>query len=281
MTHHTTQRGAWRSLRRGLAALALAVGGLGLAAGAQAQGIEGTGHDLTDGAEGRAGALGEICVYCHTPHGSDTGASAPLWNRDVGDGTGFTRYSALGTVTLQGEEADVGSVSLACLSCHDGTQAMDTVINAPGRGLGDTSGNTTTMANDADSTNEIAMLGTDLQDDHPVSIQFCGGGHTSDGAGVFSGSCDDPDYNAPETDTVNGNDIWWVESDGDGVRQRDDIFLYSRTDFDGGANQPSVECGSCHDPHVNSFDDTSGSESVNFMRTSNANSAVCLTCHNK
>ncbi|MCE9682590.1 hypothetical protein [Halomonas alkalisoli] len=280
---HTNQRSAWRSLRRGLATLALALGGLALAGGAQAQGIAGTGHDLTSAAEGREGALGEICVYCHTPHGGDTDASAPLWNRTMTDNID-QRYSALGTVTLQGEEAPVGSVSLACLSCHDGGQAMDTVINAPGRGLGDTSGNDTFMLNDQDSTNEIAMRGTDLRDDHPISIQFCGGGITSTG-GASVGTCADPDYNAPQFDTINGNDIWWLDSGigATGTRQRTDIFLYSRDDFptDAGTLQPAVECGSCHDPHVNSYSETAGSESVNFMRFSNAESAVCLTCHNK
>ena len=34
----------------------------------------------------------------------------------------------------------VGSVSLACLSCHDGAQAMDNLINAPGSGGYDVTG---------------------------------------------------------------------------------------------------------------------------------------------
>ncbi|RDB42450.1 hypothetical protein DU490_13015 [Halomonas sp. DQ26W] len=273
---HTNQRGAWRSLRRGLATLTLALGGLALAGGAQAQ-MAGTGHDLTDGTEGREGALGEICVYCHTPHGGDTDAAAPLWNRTMTDSI-TERYSALGTVTLQGEEAPVGSVSLACLSCHDGTQAMDTVINAPGRGLGDTGDSTFVMDNSAEGvSNDIAMRGTDLRDDHPISIQFCGGGITSTG-GATTGTCNDPDYNTPEFDTINGNDVWWVDVDATAGRQRTDIFLYTRTDFSGGAAQPAVECGSCHDPHVASANTAA---EVHFMRTSNANSAVCLACHNK
>ncbi|MBW2294738.1 MAG: hypothetical protein JRG94_20865, partial [Deltaproteobacteria bacterium] len=107
---------------------------------AQAQ-IVGSQHDLGTGGGGQATTLlsGEVCVFCHTPHGSDTNVAAPLWNK-TDPGTTYTRYSALGTATLDGEEVAVGSVSLACLSCHDGTQAMDVVINAPGSGGWDNSG---------------------------------------------------------------------------------------------------------------------------------------------
>jgi hypothetical protein len=81
------------------------------------------------------GNTSETCVFCHTPHGSDTNAAVPLWNKELPDPTSYTRYSTLGTSTLDGEEAPVGSVSLACLSCHDGSQAVDTVLNVPGSGL--------------------------------------------------------------------------------------------------------------------------------------------------
>jgi len=288
-------RGASGRPQNLLLALALATAGFLLAGTAQAQSIAGTSHDLTTATEGQqAGNIlgagtGEICAYCHTPHGGDTSAPAPLWNRSLASVNIQQRYSDLNTTTLRGEEAPVGSVSLACLSCHDGVQAMDTVINAPGRGNSTNTG--TAVMTGAD--NSLAVIGTDLRDDHPVSIQYCGGGIDSTTGLTASTLCaHGSDYNDPQTDTINGNQVWWLDTsatagDGtanlgaadDGIRQRTDIFLYSRSDFAGSANvQPAVECGSCHDPHVDSPDTTA---EVNFMRISNEASSVCLTCHNK
>ena len=287
-------RGASGRPQNLLLALALATAGFLLAGTAQAQ-VAGTSHDLSaTSLEGQTGAVlgtgdGEICAYCHTPHGGDTTAPAPLWNRNLADNNA-TRYSDLNTTTLRGEEAAVGSVSLACLSCHDGVQAMDTVINAPGRGPGDTSANNAIMTG---VDNSLAVIGTDLQDDHPVSIQYCGGGiDSTTGLAAATLCAHGSDYNDPQTDTINGNVVWWLDTSttagdgganlgtaGDGVRQRTDIFLYSRSDFTGNTNtQPAVECGSCHDPHAQSQNTTA---EVNFMRISNEGSNVCLTCHNK
>jgi hypothetical protein len=278
-------------------ALAFVLGGLGVTGIAQAQ-VAGSSHDLSGGGL-NTGVQAEICVYCHTPHaGAGDTVSAPLWNRSVasineGD---FTRYSTLNTTTLSGTEADVGSISLACLSCHDGVQSMDTVINAPGRGNQSGSGNAAFTLSDISLTNENANIGTDLRDDHPISIQYCGGGiHTgnaTDAALCGNAGPNGDDYNAPQTGTINGNTVWWLDTTGGtdgagnaltgtaGERERTDVFLYSRAgaDFGESNNQPSVECGSCHDPHVASPDTTN---EVNFMRLSNTNSAVCRACHNK
>ena len=99
---------------------------------ASAQGVVGSPHDL----QPETTNTSETCVFCHTPHGSSTSAAVPLWNKTLPNPAIYTRYSSLNTSTLSGEEAPVGSVSLACLSCHDGSQAVDTVLNTPGRGMG-------------------------------------------------------------------------------------------------------------------------------------------------
>ena len=277
-----------RGIVRGMAAIpvAAAIALFGLGGVAQAQvttAITGTGHDLS--AMGGTVPNDEICVYCHTPHGADTAASAPLWNRNIAAAPDYTRYSDLNTATLQGSEAPVGSVSLACLSCHDGTQAMDTIINAPGRGTGDFVSNAqfTIQGKAGGLVNDLALIGTDLRNDHPISIQYGGGGITDtnpDRAPNDSGG-----YRTPQTALINDNRVWWLPSVNGGViqtglpRQRTDIFLYTRADVAGAVNtpQPTVECGSCHDPHVASANVTT---EVNFMRTSNTGSAVCLSCHN-
>ena len=231
----------------------------------------------------------EICVFCHTPHGADSSASAPLWNRVLGSAT-YTTYDSLGTATLDGKVAKVGSVSIACLSCHDGTQAMNVVVNAPGTGNYSKTG--VTMAGNWTGPrvvtsgpnagkilglpDVVSLLGTDLTNDHPIGIQYAGGGYSSSSPTTRAASAGDPAFKAPSHNMINGKDVWWVETGGNATRNKEDMMLYGRpsADFAGGAGtEPSVECGSCHDPH--------SAANPTFLRTSNAQSAVCLACHIK
>jgi hypothetical protein len=181
-----------------------------------------------------------------------------------------------------------GGVSMACLSCHDGTQAMDTMINAPGSGGYNASGERPSGwvwagSNVDTSTGQlksgiITNLTTDLRNDHPIGIQYCGGGISGSGT-TISGSCRDPDFKSDAADlkaaTINGNQMFWVETNSTSGRQKEDIVLYTRT-FTAGSG-PSVECGSCHDPHVES----KGSDNIAFMRVTTNASAICLACHVK
>ena len=252
-------------------------------------GIVGSRHDLSSGGQGQdAGGTAEVCVFCHTPHGADTDAPAPLWNKNLADPASYVgnRYSDLGTSSLDGDEAPIGSVSLSCLSCHDGTQAMDVVINAPGTGGYNSQG--ASINNGAFMTG-FANLSTDLRNDHPISIQYAGGacqGTTADcdpATSSITGS--DPDFEVAQYLGANGG-YWWVDTgvSGFGTREKSDMILYTRTDFanQGVTSGPSVECASCHDPHNNdSFSATAGQESVAFLRISNAGSNVCVACHTK
>lgn len=243
-------------------------------------GIQGSKHDLGTGGAGQGNATngtGEVCVFCHTPHGANTGANAPLWNKSLPAAGSFTRYSSLGTSTLDGSEADVGSVSLACLSCHDGSQAMDVMINKPGSG-GYTAGGASMGGATLMSGTPIPVLGTDLSNDHPISIQYAGGGLTSGDADATytSTSFGDPDFNSVVKATINGNPTWWVDSNADSTRQKTEMLLYTRTVA--ATTEPYVECASCHDPHNAA---TAGAAQVAFLRTTNTNSEICLACHNK
>lgn len=73
---------------------------------------------------------GEVCVYCHTPHGSNLASTVPLWNRTMKDTT-YNTYNNLGTPMTQTVRQPGGS-SKSCLSCHDGQTAIDSIINMPG-----------------------------------------------------------------------------------------------------------------------------------------------------
>jgi hypothetical protein len=281
----------------------------------------GSGNNFTKTPSGNtpsnhSGNTAEICVFCHTPHGGDSSAAVPIWNRKLGMGGDptslqYKRYSSLGTVTFEAAEAPIGSVTIACLSCHDGTQAIDNVMNLPGSGGynstlgvrignfvgGDTSGN----GKLGDPAKIVQNLSTDLSNDHPVSMQYGGGGISI--SEVAPLRTNDPDFHipkniaAPQTSTL--QKLWYVESGTNSLnpagRDREDVILYTRNEL--GTLQPFVECGSCHDPH--------NSENPTFLRISNSGSgvpgpsapadvlgrtfpwanggpsALCLTCHNK
>ena len=78
----------------------------------------------------RVGGTPALCAFCHNPSGSDTSFALPLWNHFAGGPTAY-RANSLGTFGLDDAYAPVGSVSLACLSCHDGALAMNVTINTP------------------------------------------------------------------------------------------------------------------------------------------------------
>jgi hypothetical protein len=262
----------------------LALASLALVASTAPAGITSTPHNLSTGGTGpnhvtgttETTGTGQICVFCHTPHASNTTAPAPLWNKAL-PSTTYTTYKAMNSSTIDGEILGVGSVSAACLSCHDGTQAMDNIINGPGSG-GYVSGgsNRTYTWQGAEKITGVANLDADLKNDHPIGIQYCGGGVTGSGD-TATVSCKDLDFNTNvKTKSINGNQVFWVDITSANVRSKNDIILYTRT-FSAGSG-PSVECASCHDPHQ---DKTSTNSDVNFMRVTTSGSAICLACHNK
>jgi predicted CXXCH cytochrome family protein len=261
-------------------------------AGTAMAAISATKHNLSSSGSGtnhvNASGTGQICVFCHTPHAANVGAAVPLWNKALPASSGFTLYNAGPqgkTSSLQGEILSVGSVSIACLSCHDGSQAMDNMINAPGAG-GFTSGGASagyTWTGVGQLGTAVTNLGKDLSNDHPIGIQFCGGGLSGSGGtnsapAAASGTCADGDFRQTDVKTflANGSQIFFVDVNGTAGRQSTDIALYTRT-FSGSASGPSVECGSCHDPHQAS----KNSDNMNFMRVTTTGSSICLSCHVK
>lgn len=237
----------------------------------------------------------EVCVYCHTPHGANANISVPLWNRAiVAPSGGYQTYNQLGTNTLTQPVSQPGANSLACLSCHDGQTAIDAIINMPGSGRfydgsltqkipdsflnswGQLSQSGGGPASSHQGLPECAschaisgtgvpgatsfktfLIGTDLRDDHPVGIRFPSGAS---------------DFFQPAG--VSDRAIYF-DNNGNNRMDKDEIRLYKTgTEF-------QVECASCHDPHgVPSLG--AGTEfNKTFLRVTNDQSKVCLTCHNK
>ncbi|MDC0358622.1 cytochrome c3 family protein [Oligoflexia bacterium] len=106
-------------------------------------------HDFS----GNSWSGGKICIVCHTPHNADTTvADAPLWNHTVTSAT-YTLYSS---PSLVNQPQQPRGPSKLCLSCHDGTVAVES--------FGGNTGNTYVSGE--------ALIGTNLSDDHPISIDW-------------------------------------------------------------------------------------------------------------
>jgi predicted CXXCH cytochrome family protein len=143
----------------------------------------------------------EICKACHAPHANQGHVDGdPLWNRTKTLET-FDMYVGLEITGTQ--DASPSGVSKLCLTCHDGTIALDSYGGGSGTGG--------TMA----SLYPAANVGTDLSDDHPISLTYVGTAGGLVDEGTASGLA------------------------GGGTIAQDLLFGLTNT----------VECGSCHDVH--------------------------------
>jgi len=113
------------------------------------QGLMNSHHDFS----GATWSGNEYCKPCHTPHNANMDVNnSPLWNHQVTSAT-FNIYSSN---TLDANPGQPTGKSKLCLSCHDGTVAID-------NHSGNTSG--TIFAG-------FGSLSTDLGDEHPISINY-------------------------------------------------------------------------------------------------------------
>lgn len=236
--------------------------------------ISGSPHDLSlNTVVGSASAdNGEICVYCHTPHAANTAFDgAPIWNKQQPTGLTYKMYGAttdgVAGVTIAGTSTDAqpANPSLACLSCHDGISAIDSIVNAPGSGMGSLAAGTINIVDaltpayggNIGGTPGTATTGTviDLSNDHPVSIVYMGTGAIDSPASLRATTFNLTSY---------GDAVAWK-----GASTIADLL-----------RNGNVECSSCHDPHNGGKIQGTDTE-VNYLRHSNTNSNLCLGCHEK
>ncbi len=237
-------------------ASAWAIGNAGSTAGGGT--ILGTKHDFS-GLNARAGVAamggvafsnyGNSCVYCHIPpdrEGEDSAdfGGIPGWNRFV-PATGA--YELYDSTTLDNKVRTPSPISLLCLSCHDGTMAVDMTVFQPNtwrssrdaalhlriHGANDLW--SCGRCHDGSIAHSIAIkhLDTDLTNDHPISMTYAGLNHR------------DPDFRVP--DTPYGFD--------NGVKL-----------YDG-----RVECATCHNVH---------NPDITLLLRERAD-RLCETCHIK
>ena len=204
-------------------------------------GIEGSLHDIYNRTNDAGNTNEQICVYCHTPHAANIDfTGAPIWNKPTPTDTAFQMYGT--TIAGTTTDATPAASSLACLTCHDGASAINSVVNAPGSGLGSGSLGTPAYLGGvyAIGGKGSGNDGAGLTNDHPVSIEY------NEGRASLK----------PLNTVITG----WGS------------FTTIQQLLRGPA-QDRVECGSCHDPHI--------TDNGSFLRASNVASAVCLTCHDK
>lgn len=245
-------------------------------------GIANTRHNMTMSyssnafrMDGDRNDYGAICVYCHTPHGANRQIQAPLWNRTINNGT-YTIYDK--PTTLMRPIGQPGPNSLTCMSCHDGTIAIDSVLNMPGSGLepmgtGQTNNETGTAnqiflsnwsaaGNAGPPPGTHATLGPELGvGDTNNTCALCHnsavGNLTADYRAFMIGTDlrNDhpvgvvfPDVFSPITDFNEPNvklpgKMAFFDTNGNNHADPDEVRLYDTGDG------YEVECASCHDPH--------------------------------
>lgn len=237
--HLTTLSSMESTMRRTL----IIIGCLSLAlllTNASSAQIRNSRHDLSSTsttAGPKSTNVNDVCVFCHTPHSNQ--ATTLLWNRTASTAT----YKPYSSATMEQIVPQPGGASKNCLSCHDGTVAFNSIYNGPGSG----SGTVPTFAGTGKiDTTGFGGMGTNLSNDHPVSI-------------VYSTSqATDAHLRAPSL--VNNH----PSVSYGGVT----LPLFGTSTADA-----TVECTSCHDPHDNS--------NGTFLRVANTGSQMCFTCHNK
>jgi predicted CXXCH cytochrome family protein len=215
-------------------------------------------HNLSTSGTGTvksaSGGTSEICVFCHTPHSAKS--DAPLWNRNM-SAASYTVYTSdvLGALSITAESpaggagVDVHVKTRICLSCHDGTIALGSLVNLP---YGFTAAIPMQSSSSVDAQGKLlpaaqGYIGTELRDDHPVAIP-----HDRDKDPELTlsiGSADRPNVNLYR---LNGGVVEKVRTAG-------------------ASNY--VECTSCHSPHDNQYG--------NFLVETNQYAALCGDCHSK
>ena len=159
-------------------------------------GISGTKHDLSSNgigsmypsenrADGLADPLDRVCIWCHAPHHTmtenESGAIKylPLWNHEVtvntyttyqsdfGEGPNDTTQPGEMSHVLNADDGQPGSVSLLCLSCHDGSIAVNEYGRAPQRDYSESTG-----GDKIDAQFNIGGSAYGLLNHHPIGFDY-------------------------------------------------------------------------------------------------------------
>ena len=222
-------------------------------------GVVGSKHDMTQYTD-ISDSEGRVCAFCHTPHHSITGDPneyLPLWSHSLTTQTSFTPYkSATFDVTQAPGYTDgniLAGASLLCMSCHDGTIAVDQHYGSDANNAG-----TNKLSNDLFGGTQgvggggAVGLNGNFSNDHPIGFSYT-------------------DYQKTHSSDLNPPSTYYA---GNHVKRIEDQL------GPGGL----FTCATCHDVHnkdnvANTYQ--GGTTRNYFLLGDNNQSAFCLTCHNK
>jgi hypothetical protein len=232
-------------------------------------GILGSPHDFSgqtwNTAANNPGDPATVCGVCHVPHHADSSV-VPLWGHAT-TASAFKMYNQA-NVPVSSMQAAVqpqpNGPSLACLSCHDGTVAINTYGGSPQYG-----GTLTTVGGTAYFVTNGANLGTDLTHSHPISFAYTA-------ALVGTGPHQDQWLNNP--DSVN------VLTPDSGAFNPGNSLTIAGFLLNGNPNH-NVECTTCHDVHNDVGTPYSTSSNPHLVKINGTQAGVgsllCRSCHNK
>lgn len=252
-------------------------------------GVSGSLHDMnTQTGTVERDQYQRVCVFCHTPHNATVGdatAPIPLWGRGTAAAadvyTGYTwayweNVESLGTPDGSGGYFAAISDPLQgptrlCLSCHDGTVAVDSHI----------SNGALTGKKFLSGVRAIGH-GKDLTSTHPVGFKYSDALKRNIAA---SGSIAGRSEIALKSDrfatNVTANESGYTTVERNGIKTIGQV-LYGGDIF---------TCASCHEVHNKDNSDQNlevstsgeaGSAKPNyFLYAAEKDSAICLSCHIK
>lgn len=200
------------------------------------QGLRDSHHDFS----GVSWSGNEYCKPCHTPHNANMEVpTSPLWNHQITNAA-FEMYAS---PTLDGIFGQPTGKTKLCLSCHDGTVAVE---------------------NHSGSTDGTRFVGfgnvtTDLRNDHPISL-------------IYDSALASADSELHDPSTTPSGLGGTIEED---LLENDRLECTSCHDVHISRNTQG--CIGCHQIHTGGEMIT---KTLSLWK-SNDNSALCLTCHKK
>lgn len=155
---------------------------------------------------------GTLCVFCHTPHGSNSDYSGnTIWDETLSiNETTYIVYNKEGVTVA--DEVNTNS-SKACLSCHDGVSAVNSSFESMD------------MDSSFGSTNDSVHEASVFEKGHPISVEYNEERASLNPANGNFGA------------GTKGYSMTWNTPDGS-----QNISSVLRNN--------KVECSSCHDPHL-------------------------------
>jgi len=234
----------------------------------------------------------QVCLPCHAPHNQPDPTLNTLWNHVMPDQTKYKLWD--------GAEG-LDETSRKCLSCHDGTVAVDSyggytfgngdltkgALTAstfgPTTGTHKLGAGTPDILGNSSTAGFIVGNNQDLTHDHPVGVVYPASVDTTTGVIVKDTTGANVGNNKPGSG-FNSPSLWTRT----GYTTTAGVLVnyVTVTGAPGGATSGGgfaleggniagvgvVGCGTCHTPH---------SGSANFMSLNNYGSQLCMTCHTR